>query len=380
MTLIIDISPILINRTAMGAIAGSMADIFADQPLIHQYFGHRFKQSVSGASGDKLRHHLHTAIAQAAQRPVIWNDIAVNTSPFGLGGSSPQVFLDPLYVLFTDLKPNDWVLVLDLSSVTNPEWHSLPVCRLYMAAFEKIMRVKPRLAAISHNTAVALYANYGVPPSKVDVVPCCLPSHFRASLEAGVAPIYPIKPYFLFVGSLEARKNITGAIRSFHRSGLYGQGYELLIVGGHGHGHDQALRLAAETPGVRLAGFVSDEDLLSLYQSATGFLYPSYLEGFGIPLLEAMAFGLPCVATSTGASPEVGGDLVTYCDPDDHEGFAVEMRRITAMSREERDDLAARLRDWAGQPRFSFEGFSTTMRQSVLKGLPSSTTVSALRD
>jgi glycosyltransferase involved in cell wall biosynthesis len=113
-------------------------------------------------------------------------------------------------------------------------------------------------------------------------------------------------PYFLFVGSLEARKNIVGTIEAFRLSGLVAKGYQLLIVGGRAHGAEEIEQKAAMTDGVVLCGFLSDAEKIAAYAGATGFVYPSYLEGFGIPLLEAMAFGIPSVTTVTGASPEIG--------------------------------------------------------------------------
>ena len=229
----------------------------------------------------------------------------------------------------------------------------------------KISRICPNVVSISENTSYTFYANYGFPLDRIKTVHLYPPIHIRNGSES-VTPLHSVKPYFLFVGSLEARKNIVGAIRAFMYSRAHELGYQLLIVGGHGHGADDIIQLAKRTPGVVLYGYATNDDMRSIYAGATGFLYPSYLEGFGVPLLEAMMYGVPSIASTTGACPEVGGSYVTYCDPDDHEGMAREIVRIIEMRQEVRGDLAKNMRDWVNT-QFSFDTFKTNIRDIALR-------------
>ena len=226
----------------------------------------------------------------------------------------------------------------DLSPLTTPAWHDPAVAQLYQHAFGKIARIAPRLLSVSGHSALTYYANFGYSRRPIEVVHLFVPEH----LETAGARLHPARPYFLFVGSLEARKNVTGAIRAFAISGLAQRGYDLLIVGGGGHGSEAALRLGSQTPGVIFCDFVGDAQMSAFYAGATGFVYPSYLEGFGVPLLEALNHGVPAVASTTGACPEVGGDLVTYCGPDDHIAIAGELVRIAAMGSTERSAFASK--------------------------------------
>jgi glycosyltransferase involved in cell wall biosynthesis len=92
----------------------------------------------------------------------------------------------------------------------------------------------------------------------------------------------------------------------------------------------------------------------------------AYLEGFGVPLLEAMMFGIPSVTTVTGASPEVGGPDVPCLDPDDHHGIADAMRAIVNLSKKQRASLGNRLRKRAKEL-FSFERFAREMEDVLFR-------------
>jgi glycosyltransferase involved in cell wall biosynthesis len=278
--------------------------------------------------------------------------------------STPGLFLDPLYVLFSDISDKDTVLLLDMSTVTNPDWHNRAVGMLYEVAFAQIARARPNLIAISRNTADAYVANFGYPSKPIQVVHLYVPEHLRTAARK-VSRLHSPSPYFLFVGSLEARKNVTGAIQAFRISELAAKGYQLLIAGGHGHGGAPVEKLVRATPNVHLRGFVGNDELHALYSGASGFVYPSYLEGFGVPLLEAMSYGLPAVASFTGACPEVGGDIVSYVDPDDHAAIAAELVHIATLSPADRASIAARSQDWV-ENHFRFSHFQANLRRAVM--------------
>lgn len=366
MTLTLDMSPTLINRTAVFTMCNDIARIFADVDPWLYYFGMTVKEPPSAAEAEGLKSILFQALSMAGEGNFDESRLSFGNvlRPRRKEGER-RFFIDPLYVLFSDLLPTDIVTVLDMSTVTQPEWHSPPVAALYAKAFQKLCEVNPKVVTISDNTADTFYANYGFPPDRMRTVHLYPPAHLRDGIGRA-APLYAAKPYFLFVGSLEARKNILGAIHAFRCSGLHERGYQLLVVGGHGHGASDILRLAENTPGITLYGYASNEDLCSIYAGATGFLYPSYLEGFGVPLLEAMLYGLPCIASTTGACPEVGGPHVVYCDPDDHEAMADAMHHIIAMSPQDRALLADTMRGWVGD-RFSFDSFASNLRDAVLR-------------
>src|SRR5262249_44166268 len=155
-----------------------------------------------------------------------------------------------------------------------------------------------QVASISHNTALALWANYGIPLDQITVVPLYLRNGVGPAVQENPPPT-SCSRHLLFVGSLETRKNLSGLFHAFEASGLAREGFTLVIVGGDAKGADQVKQDADDVRGVSLRGFVSDGVLRSLYRSAAAFVYPSYLEGFGLPVIEAASWGLPIVTSNT---------------------------------------------------------------------------------
>jgi glycosyltransferase involved in cell wall biosynthesis len=363
-SLIIDMSPSAINRTAMYHISLDIAMTLREQTIGFRYFGDRYDEQPKSAELNDARKRLGDLVNLAERRDLEGlKSIQRSFERDGTPGVS-TLYLDPLYVLFGQLSEADSVLLLDMSTISNPEWHSPGVGLLYELAFAKITQSRPKLIAISQNTADAYVANFGYPRRPIQVVHLYVPEHLRAAAETAPS-FHPSHPYFLFVGSLESRKNVIGAIEGFRVSKLGTNGYQLLIAGGQGHGSLKIQQLVSATANVFLRGFVDNDELHSLYTGATGFVYPSYLEGFGVPLLEALMYGIPAVASVSGACPEVGGDVVAYVDPDDHAGIAAELIRIATLSPGERSLNAARSRAWVGS-QFTFTAFQDNIRRAVL--------------
>jgi glycosyltransferase involved in cell wall biosynthesis len=127
------------------------------------------------------------------------------------------------------------------------------------------------------------------------------------------------RPFALSVCSLDPRKNLTRLISGFAKAGC-GDHLDLVLVGRPGPS-SKALRVCTEAHGISrnviFTGYVSDSDLVQLYNHASVFVYPSLYEGFGLPVLEAMACGLPVVTSSTSSLPEVARHAAILVDPTD---------------------------------------------------------------
>ena len=264
-----------------------------------------------------------------------------------------RLFLDPLYILFYGAPDTGVVIVHDTTPVTDPSWHHPGVCQLYEIAYARLARSRCHLVTPCQNTADQLRLNWGIAPSRLTVLHeglFALPKPHTAERRL------PDEPYLLFVGTLETRKNVAGLIRAYADSGLYAtRGVRLRLVGDRGDENGPIVALARATPGVDLPGFVRDAELAAAYAHCFAFVYPSFCEGFGLPLLEAMARGCLCLSTITGASPEVAGDAAVYVNPYDVADITRGLRRLVELPAAERKHLQARSRQRAAT--FTWERF-----------------------
>src|SRR5262249_13108037 len=138
--------------------------------------------------------------------------------------------------------------------------------------------------------------------------------------------------YFLFVGTLQPRKNLSRVLRAFARLSATGEGsLGLALAGAAGVGSPDLRRQVDELGSaerVRWLGYVAQGDVPGLYAGATAFVFPSLYEGFGLPVVEAMAWGTPVITSSVSALPEVAGDAAVLVDPYNVEGLARAMQRL----------------------------------------------------
>jgi glycosyltransferase involved in cell wall biosynthesis len=188
----------------------------------------------------------------------------------------------------------------DLAVLRHPEMFPTWTRRYVPRAVPAMLRAASRLIAVSEFTARELEALVGVPRERIRIVP-------NAVDHAVFTPDGPRAEgdYVLAVGTLEPRKNLARTIEATARLGV-----ELRVVGSAGWG-------GVEPHGahVRRLGFVGDEELAALYRGARCVAYPSLYEGFGIPVLEALACGAPVVTSRGGACEEVAGGAATLVDP-----------------------------------------------------------------
>jgi glycosyltransferase involved in cell wall biosynthesis len=210
------------------------------------------------------------------------------------------------------------VTVHDLAVLRHPETFNLWT-RLYSRlCVSRVARAARLLIAVSEHTKCEVVELLGVPEQRIRVVP------------NGVAEVFtpdgPAEPgdYVLAVGTIEPRKNLGRLAEAARRLGV-----ELRVVGAPGWGH---VELGA---GVRRLGRVGDDELAKLYRGARCLAYPSLYEGFGIPIVEAMASGTPVVTSRGGATEEVAGGAAVLVDPLDPASIAAGMEEASAR----RDEL-----------------------------------------
>jgi glycosyltransferase involved in cell wall biosynthesis len=232
----------------------------------------------------------------------------------------------------------------------------------YSTSLRKLRRAN-HLIAISEFTKQDVVSRLGVDPESITVVPLAVDleefSQLSGRTAQEVRTVYDLPAkYMLYVGALEEHKRVPLAIAAATRAKV-----PLVIVGQHTPEQQRHLAETVERlhagPFVRYLGYVPGEDLPLIYRNANVFVFPSVYEGFGLPILEAMAAGCPVVTTSAASLPEVAGDAAVVLPPDDLEALVEAVSEIA-----EHNDLQRRLIK-AGTARAKEFTWEETARQTL---------------
>jgi glycosyltransferase involved in cell wall biosynthesis len=223
----------------------------------------------------------------------------------------------------------------DLAVLRHPETFNRWTRTYSRLALPRVAKAARRLIAVSEFTKRELLELLEVPEKKVRVIPNAVGPPFEAQGEAAAGD------YVLAVSTLEPRKNLPRLVEAYRRAGL--NGLQLLVAGAPGWGG-----VRVEGDGIRWLGEVQDEELARLYRGARCVAYVSLYEGFGLPVLEAMACGAPVVAGRNDASEEVAGTAAVLVDPLDPDAIATGLTEAIDRSDELRQLGLERARafDW----------------------------------
>jgi alpha-1,3-rhamnosyl/mannosyltransferase len=214
--------------------------------------------------------------------------------------------------------------VHDLVPLRFPEWVEPATVRMHGPKYKNAARTCDRVFVNSRFTGSEVVELLGVPEERVVVAYPGIDPRFRAEGERADLG----GSYVLGVSTLEPRKNLPALVAAFVVLRQRRPELTLALAGLEGW---EERPLAAE--GVRLLGFVSDEELARLYRGASAFAYPSRFEGFGIPVVEALASGTPTVVSSHPSLDEASGDVAVRADPDDPEAFAAALEAALDVPR-----------------------------------------------
>jgi glycosyltransferase involved in cell wall biosynthesis len=221
--------------------------------------------------------------------------------------------------------------LFDAIPLRHPEWANPRLRRMKNFLLRKSARWADHVIAISQAMVPELVELYGIDLQRITVTSLGVDARWfvreSASRVAAVQSRYSLNPgYLLFVGTLQPRKNIGRIVEAFGRlPAPIAGGRQLVIAGKAGWRAEElvATLRAAEAGGrVRWLDYVDADDMRALYQGAAAFVFPSLYEGFGLPVLEAFASGIPVVTSTTTSLPEVAGDAALLVDPTDIDALA----------------------------------------------------------
>jgi glycosyltransferase involved in cell wall biosynthesis len=254
------------------------------------------------------------------------------------------------------------VTIHDLYFLTRPEHATAEIRRDYPRLAREHAHRADAVVVNSEYTKAQVIEHLGVPATRITVCPPGVPEWERRPEPGAPGPI-------LFIGTIAPRKNVPGLLRAFTQlSAEVRETPELVLAGRitpeglQGTGVD----VASVIDRIRMAGYVDADAKQALYRQASMLVLPSFDEGFGIPALEAMAMGVPVIASNRGALPEVLGDAGVLVDPDDPAEIANAMRRLLGdpdLRRRMADAGVARARryTWTASARRLYETYRAVL-------------------
>ncbi len=364
MRVVVDVSPAVNSKAGLGRYAATLVE-----HLRHTWVGEHLYLFYNRRHGGTVPWNLSTfpsrrvSLGYKPWRMLVWLG-HVGRIPFDrLLPSDTRLFHATEHLLLPLRHIPAVFTVHDLIFEKFPQYHK-PLNLFYLKHTVPVfVRRSAAVITISQASKQDLISLYRVPAQKIHVIYEAPAPHFRPVPPENIAAIqrkYHLPPrYLLTVGTLEPRKNLVTLLRSFEKVYASGLVDALVIVGQKGWLYEDffnALENSSVRDRVILTGFVPDEDLPAVYAGALVFVFPSYYEGFGLPLLEAMAVGVPVVASSAPPLPEIGGDAALYASPDQCEEFVTQ---ILAYLRDETLREEMRERGWRRARQFSWERTAT---------------------
>jgi glycosyltransferase involved in cell wall biosynthesis len=320
----IDARALLHERTGIGTYTDAIARALAARPgvSVGLFAPRPLPATVNGSATLSLQtdHHPFGIVwlqSTLPQRVARWGaDVLISALTIGPArGDTPFVST-----------------VHDLTPLTHPEWHAARTLVGFLPLWERTVERAARFLCVSRTTALDLVRRYPETRSRVRVTMNGVDLAFFTPADDPVAgrrtrQRYSAgQPFILYLGTLEPRKNVEALVVACERMwGRRRSRPDLVLAGGAGWKTARLHRRIARSPfrdKIHVTGYAARDAARELYRAAEVFVYPSLAEGFGLPVLEAMACGTPVVASTADALVEVGGDAALYAPPRDVEALA----------------------------------------------------------
>jgi len=228
------------------------------------------------------------------------------------------------------------ITIFDMTFFTMPQFHLASKVAYFQKMIPVALKRADMIIAISEQTKNDIIYTSGVTENKIKVIYVGIGKEFRIIDDKDaverIKQKYGLpKKYILFVGTIEPRKNITGLVSAYAKIKKNGCEHKLVVVGKRGWSYREIfttiknLNLENE---VIFTGYVDAEDLPFIYNGASVFVYPSFYEGFGIPILEAMSCGVPVVTSNVSSLPEITGEAALLIEPENIEVMSASIDKV----------------------------------------------------
>lgn len=257
---------------------------------------------------------------------------------------SPNVIHGTNYFVYPSKNSLNVITIYDLTFLKYPQYID-SVVKQYAKQVRKCLKWIDLIITISESSKKDIVEYLQVDPSRIYVTP--LASRYYPSYsidqtlnkELSDLPNYDFylsTPYILFVSTIEPRKNIINLVAAFNLlKSSHKIEHNLFLIGKKGWNYDstfEAIKNSKWRNEIYHLDYLSDESVALFYSKADAFVYPSYYEGFGLPVLEAMTLGAPVVTSNTSSLPEVAGDAALFIDPNDPEEIAEAIFKLISNS------------------------------------------------
>lgn len=262
---------------------------------------------------------------------ILWDQVGL---PLAAWKKKPDILFVPAFSSPLLWRGKLMMTSHDLIGLLFPQYFSRSARFYWHNLLPRTLAHADRIVAISEATKSDLMRLLHIPAERITVTPLAAAARFvplsQPEVEAQVRRRHNLpRAFCLAVGTLEPRKNLPFLVEAF--SVAKREDHDLVIVGKPGWDTEtlhQRIRQLHMDQRVRILEYVDEADLLTLLRMSTALLFPSRYEGFGLPLLEAMACGTPAVSSTAAALPEVGGDAVLYADPADVDAWRDHIGRV----------------------------------------------------
>ncbi len=246
-----------------------------------------------------------------------------------------QIMIEPAHFGPLNLPPHIMrvTVIHDLTPILFPQWHRWTSSFLQRKFLPSILRRTHLIITNSEHTKQDVFKHLAIPENKIASIPLGVDDDFSPKQDPLILGKYGVYlPYILFLGTLEPRKNLEKLIEAYdlYRDANPTRGEQLLLAGKKGwlkRSIKELRELSRYSDDVIYLGYIHRADMPYLYSDAEAFIYPSLYEGFGMPVLEAMACGVPVVTSDNSSLPEVAGKYGYLADANDPQALANQLSR-----------------------------------------------------
>jgi len=329
----IDITPLLSKKTGVGVYTEKLLEKLLHVAINHQFklgaFAWGFSDSIIHELYEKYRsQNVSIRIYRGPASLLRWFWYRLNLPKVEAMYGFTDVYHSPNFIAPAAKKVPIIITVHDLAFVKFPA--QFPVPHNYRTYISASVKRSSKIIAVSVNTKRDLIDLFDLPEEKIEVIYQGLDAERFKPLPTSAVKNFlghrglP-KKYFIFVGTLEPRKNLVTLLKAFCDIKKQNkESHKLLVVGEKGWHYRDIFQMVASldiSREVIFLGYVPEEELPYLYNGADLLLYPSLYEGFGLPILEAMACGTPVITSNISSLPEVAGKAAILIDPIDEKGL-----------------------------------------------------------